>query len=95
MCELVICLYDVCVVEVAVSEELSRLAEVIEESQRLGEPISVMRQGRRVAVIVDSDVFDRLVSLADDAEDRHELESARADDDYMPWDEVKITLGLG
>ncbi len=80
--------------EVAVSEARNRLAEVIEETRRSGEPISVTRRGRRVAVILDSDTFDRLIDAADDIEDRRELAAARAEDDYVPWDEVKADLGL-
>lgn len=87
-------LYDSYMSEVAVSEARSRLAEVIEESRRSGEPISVTRRGRRVAVIIDSDAFDRLVEIADDVDDRRELDAARADDDYVPWDDVKAMLGL-
>ena len=87
-------MYDSYMNEVAVSEARNRLAEVIEESRRSGEPISVTRRGRRVAVILDSDAFDRLVDSADDVEDRRELDAARADDDYVPWDEVKAALGL-
>jgi prevent-host-death family protein len=59
-----------------------------------GEPISVTRRGRRVAVIIDSDAFDRLVEIADDVDDRRELDAARADDDYVPWADVKAMLGL-
>ena len=81
-------------IEVGVSEARSRLSEVIEEARRSGEAVSMTRRGRRVAVIVDSDVFDRLVDSANDAEDRRELDAARADDDYVPWDEVKAALGL-
>ena len=81
--------------EVAVSEARNRLAEVIEEARRSGEPISVTRRGRRVAVILDSEAFDRLVDAADDIDDRRELEAARTDDDFVPWDEVKAALGLG
>jgi len=88
-------MYDSYMHEVAVSEARNRLAEVIDESRRSGEPISVTRRGRRVAVIVGSEEFDRLVDIADDVEDRRELEAARADDDYVPWDEVKAALGLG
>lgn len=32
--------------------------------------------------------------LLDDATDRRELEAARAEDDYLPWDEAKAALGL-
>lgn len=87
-------MYDSYMTEVAVSEARDRLAEVIDETRRSGEPISVTRRGRRVAVIIDSDAFDRLVDIADDIEDRRELDAARADDDYVPWDEVKAVLGL-
>ena len=87
-------MYDSYMNEVAVSEARNRLAEVIEETRRSGEPISVTRRGRRVAVILDSDAFDRLVDAADDVEDRRELAAARAEDDYVPWDEVKADLGL-
>jgi prevent-host-death family protein len=80
--------------EVAVSEARNRFAGLIEETRRTGEPISVTRRGRRVAVVVDPDAFDRLVDAANDVEDRRELDAARADDDYVPWDEVKADLGL-
>ena len=59
-----------------------------------GEPISVTRQGQRVAVIIDSAAFDRLVDAADELDDRRELEAAREEDDYVPWAEVKAMLGL-
>ncbi len=87
-------MYDSYMTEVAVSEARDRLAEVIDETRRSGEPISVTRRGRRVAVIIDSDAFDRLADIADDIEDRRELDAARADDDYVPWDEVKAALGF-
>ena len=45
-------------------------------------------------MILDSEAFDRLLDSADDAEDRRELDAARTDDDYVPWDEVKAALGL-
>lgn len=81
--------------EVAVSEARDRLAEVIEGTRRSGEPTWVTRDGQRIAVILDSEVFDRLVDLAEDAMDRRELEEVRADGDYLPWDEFKAALGRG
>lgn len=87
-------MYNSYMTEVAVSDARSRLADVIEQSRRSGEPVSVTRRGRRVAVIVDAEAFDRLVETADEVEDQRELEAARAEDDYVPWDEVKAALGL-
>ena len=86
-------MYDSHMTEVAVTQARDHLAEVIEETRRSGEPIWVTRDGQRIAVILDSDAFDRLVDLAEDALDRRELDEVRADGDYLPWDEVKVALG--
>ena len=80
--------------ELAVSEARSRLAETIDEARRSGEPVTMTKYGRRVAVILSVEAFDRLVDIADDTDDRRELAAARHDDDYVPWDEVKAELGM-
>ena len=80
--------------EVTLSETQNRLAEVIEETRRSGEPTWVTQDGQRIAVILDSDVFDRLVDFAEDVMDRRELDEVRTDSDYLPWHEVKVALGL-
>jgi len=80
--------------DVAVSEARSRFAEIIDEARRSREPVYVTRRGRRVAVILDADLYDQVVEEAEDAIDRRELEAAREEDDYVPWDEVKADLGL-
>jgi prevent-host-death family protein len=80
--------------ELAVSEARERFADAIEQARRSGEPVYVTRRGRRVAVIVDADAYERVVEAAADAEDHRELKAARAEDDYVPWDEVKADLGL-
>jgi prevent-host-death family protein len=80
--------------DVAVSEARSRLAEIIDEARRSRQPVYVTRRGRRVAVIIDADLYDQVVEEAEDATDRRELEAAREEDDYVPWDEVKADLGL-
>lgn len=87
-------MYDSYMNEIPVSEARNRLADVIEDARRSGEPVSVTRRGRRVAVILDADAFDRLVDTAEEVEDRQALEIARAEDDYVPWDEAKTALGL-
>lgn len=87
-------LYDSYMTELAVSEARDRFADAIEQARRSGEPVYVTRRGRRVAVIVDAEAYERVVEAAEDAEDRRELQAARAEDDYVPWDEVKADLGL-
>lgn len=86
--------YDLRMSEVPVSEARSRLAEVIDNSRRTGEPVTVTRRGRRVAVILGAEAFDRLVDSADELADRRELAATRTQDDYLPWNEVKAALGL-
>lgn len=80
--------------EVAVSDARSRLADIIESATRSGEPVYLTRRGRPVAVVVDPQVFERLLDEAEDALDRAELARAREEDDYVPWDQVKVDLGL-
>jgi prevent-host-death family protein len=87
-------LYDSYMSEMAVSEAREHLAEVIELTRRSGEPVYVTRRGRRVAVIIDPDTYERLLDEAEDALDRGELRAAREENDYVPWDEVKADLGL-
>ena len=86
-------MYDSYMTEVAVTQARDRLAEVIEETRRSGEPTWVTQDGLRIAVILDLAVFDRLVDLAEDAMDRRELDEVRAGGDYLPWNEVKVALG--
>ena len=80
--------------ELAVSAARDHLAEAIDAARRSGEPVYVTRRGRRVAVIVDADAYDALVDAAEDAVDRAELQAARTEDDFVPWQEVKADLGL-
>ncbi len=86
-------MYDSYMSEFAVSEARNRLAEAIDLA-RSGEPVYMTRRGRRVAVLVDAASYDALVEVAEDAMDGAELEAARAENDYVPWEEVKADLGL-
>lgn len=88
-------MYDSYMDQLAVSQARDHLADVIDEVRRSGEPVYVTRRGRRVAVIVDVDAYDRIVEAAEEATDLRELQAARDEDDYLPWDEVKADLGLG
>ena len=86
-------MYNSYMSELAVSAARERLAEAIDRA-RAGEPVYMTRRGRRVAVIVDAETYDALVEAAEDAVDRAELRAARAEADYVPWEEVKAELGL-
>jgi len=86
-------LYDSYMSELAISEARERLAEAVDQAHS-GEPVYVTRRGRRVAVIVDATAYDALLDAAEESLDRAELDAARAEDDYVPWEEVKADLGL-
>lgn len=87
-------LYDPYMSELAVSAARDHLAGAIDAARTSGEPVYVTRRGRRVAVIVDSEAYDALVEAAEDTADRVELAAARAEDDFVPWEDVKADLGL-
>jgi prevent-host-death family protein len=87
-------LYDSYMSEMTVSAARDDFAGAIERARRSGEPVYVTRRGRRVGVIVDADAYDALVEAAEDVLDRAELAAARAENDFVPWDEVKADLGL-
>ena len=81
--------------ELTVSQARENLAELIDSTQRSGEPVVLTRHGRPVAVVLDHALFERLVAAADDTSDRQALALARAeDDDTVPWEQVKADLGL-
>ena len=87
-------LYDLYMRKLAVSEARERLAEVIEESGRTGDPIALTKRGKPVAVLVAPDVFEALSRNAEDAFDRAVVTLSSEDDDFIPWEEVKGELGL-
>jgi len=60
----------------------------------IGEPVSLTRRGRGVAVLAAPDVYQRLSQDAEDAIDRAAVVLSAEDDDFIPWDEVKAELGL-
>jgi hypothetical protein len=45
-------------------------------------------------VVLEHAAFERLVAAAEDASDRAALAFAREDDDSVPWEQVKVDLGL-
>ena len=80
--------------EISVSQARDHLSEVIETTQRSGEPVVLTRHGRPVAVVLDHQTFEHLMEASEDALDRAALAQARDDDDVVPWEQVKTDLGL-
>ncbi len=57
------------VVVLSVTQARENLAELIDTTQRSGEPMVLTQAGRPVAVMLDHAVFARLVQAADEGKD--------------------------
>ena len=79
--------------EMSVSDARERFAEVI-DTARSGEVVYVTKHGNRVAVVLDSDAYERLIDELEEEEDRRAIERARAEGEWIPWEQVKADLGL-
>jgi len=83
----------------SVSEAKQHLGALVDRAHFHHETVSLTRRGRRVAVLVDADDFDRLLERLEDLEDAEAAEAARREmaetgAQPVPWDEVKAELGL-
>jgi antitoxin Phd len=79
--------------EVSMTAARDSLADVIDSARTRHEPVSISRRGRRIAVVVDAEDYDRMVELAEDALDNAAADQAEADGEFIAWDEVRTELG--
>jgi prevent-host-death family protein len=86
------------VTEVTVSEARARLADVVDQARVAHDPVFLTRRGRRVAAVIDADDLQRLIEAAEDLADVEAARAARAEmalgEAAIPWEEVKVDLGL-
>lgn len=87
-------LYDSYMSGIPISEARERLAEIVEDAHRSGEPITLTRRGRPVAIVVDPAVWERVLDRAEDAIDQLAIAEATDQDEWIPWEQVKEELGL-
>lgn len=83
----------------SISGARGQLAAVIDRARATKEPVYLTRHGRRVAAVIDADVLDRIIELAEDMADIQAAQRVRAElaatgEAPIPWDEVKADLGL-
>jgi len=82
-----------------VSEARKQLASIIDRAREEHTPVYVSRRGRRLAAIIDADDLDAIVEMAEDMADIRAAEAARAEmkateESPIPWEQVKVDLGL-
>ena len=74
------------------------LAEALNRAEYQGQRIVIHRQGKDVAAIIPIEDLKLLERLIEDAEDRLDVEAARAalaeSDDRIPYAEVRRRLGF-
>ena len=85
--------------DLAVSDARQHLAAIIDRARSEHAPIYLARRGRRVAAVIDADDLDKLIELAEDMADIRAAAAARAEmkatgAEPIPWEEVKVDLGL-
>jgi len=70
-----------------------RFSEALATSSR--EPVFITRHGKRVAVLVTAEFYDRAIEAIENAEDIAAARAALAEDEpSIPWEVVKADLGL-
>ena len=85
--------------ERSVSDARKDLAAVIDAARSTHEPVWLSRRGRRIAAVISADDLDRIQELAEDMQDILDAEEARAEmrssaEEPVPWEQVKVDLGL-
>ena len=82
-----------------VTEARKQLATIIDQVRTEHEPVYLTRRGHRVAAVIDADDLEKILALAEDMADIRAAEEARAEmratgETPIPWEQVKVDLGL-
>lgn len=84
--------------EITVSDARARLADVVDAARVGHAPVYLTRRGQRIAAVIDSEDLDRLIAAAEDLADIEAAKAARQElvdgAAAIPWEQVKVDLGL-
>jgi len=84
--------YNLLMSIVSVADARNRLSDVIARSQ--SEAVFIERRGKRAAVLVSPEQYERMLEALEDAEDAASFDEAMAEEGpNIPWAEVKADLG--
>lgn len=77
---------------VSVADARNHFSDVIERSQ--SQAVFIERRGRRAAVVVSPEQYERMLEALEDAEDIAAFDEAMAEEGPgIPWAQVKTDLG--
>lgn len=86
-------MYTSIMTSVPIATARAHLPELIERAH--DEDVVLSKRGRRAAVLVSPENYDRMCQALEDAEDVAAFDEAMAEEGpNIPWDEVKADLGL-
>ncbi|MGD0054288.1 MAG: type II toxin-antitoxin system Phd/YefM family antitoxin [Acidimicrobiales bacterium] len=78
--------------KISISKAREKLAEVVEMSRT--EPVELEHYGRRAAVMVSPDQYDKMLDALEESQDVAAFDAALAEaGDNIPWEQVKTDLG--
>ena len=83
--------------DMPVSAARNKLADIVDDARASHEPVFLTRRDRRVAAVIGAEDLERLTRAAEDLTDIEAADAARAEvaeHGTIPWDEVKVDLGL-
>jgi len=79
-------------VTLTASDARKNFADTVRRSR--AEPVVIERRGRREAIMLSPEEFDRLVEAAEELDDIAAFDAAVAEEgENIPWDELKAELG--
>ena len=77
---------------VSVADARNNFSDIIARAE--GEAVFIERRGRRVAVIISPERYERMLDALEDAEDAALFDEAMAEEGpNIPWAQVKADLG--
>lgn len=85
-------MYRACMATTSAADARKNLATLIERSQ--SETVFIERRGRRAAVLISPERYERMLEALEDAEDAAAFDTAMEEEGpSIPWDQVKADLG--
>lgn len=85
--------------DVNLSDAREHLSSLVTQAIESKTPVFLARRGCRVAALIDSEVLDHVLELAEDMEDILDAQAAREEmratgEEMIPWEQVKADLGM-
>jgi len=79
---------------ISVADARNHFADVIAHAK--GEAVFIERRGKRAAVVISPEQYERMLEALEDAEDAEAFDEAMAEEGRnIPWAQVKADLGWG